>query len=479
MHFSVIIPLEFHRGQGTRCVRAWCKGQDLPAHEFEVIAVMPRHYPSAERRAIEVALRPNDRLVMSDNAHDMAHCVEGAAISRGKNLFFTESHVWPEPTVLSACLAVLEQEPYWAAFSCKSERITPNLLAEVEADMYERDIDYAMHVHPWRKILDQCFVTRKRDYCLAGGFDASLGHFAEWALAEKYCWNKAYIGYAPHIRLHHYYIGKISELREFTQGFVQGEICYHATGTRDSLIEAPSEWLVRGDFHRGRTRSLVRTLWMACFRDGGQKSDFKLHASLIVRCLPIAAGLPNLLRTRGLLHRLWCRMRLSVALQTRSRKRVTYWFSAYLRAIVDDERRKHISRLAKSACEAFPERAIVFSEPSSATSITGFFPIETVAGQAFRWSQSSAAVDIKVPKGKSQLRLHCVKVPKRLRENIVFFFNDRQLLQEDVLWSNNKIELSIDSRSGGVSRLSWICPPWREPGTKRRLGLPVVRLSVE
>jgi hypothetical protein len=182
--------------------------------------------PPFERKAIEAVLRPHDRLIESDGSHDMAMCVEGAALSKGKTLFFTESHVWPEPGVLQSCAVVLEQNPDWAAFSCKTDRVTSNLLSEVEADMYEQDIDYGMNVHPWRKILDQCFVTRRESYFSAGGLDARLGHFAEWTLAEKYYENKFEIGYAPAVRLHHYYIGQLSELTTFTADFVDGEVLY-------------------------------------------------------------------------------------------------------------------------------------------------------------------------------------------------------------------------------------------------------------
>jgi hypothetical protein len=204
MQFSVIIPLEFHRGQGTRCVEAWCRDQVFPGHDYEVLCIMPRSYPARGRRAIETVLRPHDRLIESESSHDMAHCVEGAAVAKGEIFFFTESHVWPEPGVLRSCAAVLEQNPDWSSFSCKTDRVTRSLLGEAAADMYEWDIDHAMNFHPWLKILDQCFVTRRAEYFAAGGFDPRLGHFAEWTLSEKYHDSGFEVGYAPHIRLSHY-----------------------------------------------------------------------------------------------------------------------------------------------------------------------------------------------------------------------------------------------------------------------------------
>jgi hypothetical protein len=259
MKFSIIIPLEFHRGQSERCVRAWCQQRQFASCDYEVICVVPQNYPVRERKALLGTLRDHDRLIESQAAHDMAHCVEGAAAAKGENFFFTESHVWPEPTVLIESIAVLHQQPSWAGFSCKTERITTNLLSEVEADMYESEIQFGMNVHPWRKILDQCFVTRREPYFAAGGFDAKLGHFAEWVLAHSYFERGFKIGYAPSIRLHHYYIGKISELTTFTSDFVDGEMRYFLErDLSETLLVPPSEW---GNLDRQRSRYLVETLW--------------------------------------------------------------------------------------------------------------------------------------------------------------------------------------------------------------------------
>lgn len=37
--FSIIIPLEFHRGQSEECLRRWVKEQDYLREQFEVVAV--------------------------------------------------------------------------------------------------------------------------------------------------------------------------------------------------------------------------------------------------------------------------------------------------------------------------------------------------------------------------------------------------------------------------------------------------------
>ena len=160
--------------------------------------------------SIRPLLRPHDQLVLCDAHHDMDLCAHGAALARGTYLFFTESHVWPEHDVLLASKQMFDDHPDWAAFSCRTARVALNPLAQLEADLYEHDIDQAMNAHPWRKILDQCFVTRSDAYRAAGGFDPELGHFAEWALAARYYDRGLTVGYAPHIVLRHFYPTSVS-----------------------------------------------------------------------------------------------------------------------------------------------------------------------------------------------------------------------------------------------------------------------------
>src|SRR5258705_3678866 len=147
---SVIIPLEFHRGQWERSWQAW-QSQTLDGGAFEIILVVPPDFPGRDKLS---ELTDRLRLVHSHHSHDIALCSVGAATARGRFLFFTESHCWPEPVVLELCLQAFRSNAGWAAFSCKSIPITHNRLSEAEADMYDVDIEYGMKIHPSRQILD-------------------------------------------------------------------------------------------------------------------------------------------------------------------------------------------------------------------------------------------------------------------------------------------------------------------------------------
>ena len=179
LRFSVIIPLEFHRGHAVQCVRGWAEGQLFPRDQFEIVIASPADHPKAELDEIRGLLGPQDRVLQFDRHHDMDLCAKAAEAASGEMLFFTESHCLPESGTLASADAVAHENTEWAGFSGRSIPITGNLLSEIEADWYGPEIEFGMNEHPWRKVLDQCFVVRRSAYFQAGGFDPTFGHFAE------------------------------------------------------------------------------------------------------------------------------------------------------------------------------------------------------------------------------------------------------------------------------------------------------------
>ena len=133
--------------------------------------------------------------------------------------------------------------------------------------MYDADISYGMTVHPWRKILDQCFVTGENAYLQCGGFKPEFGHFAEWALAANYHALGMFLGYLPEACFNHQYIGELGELRRFSLDFARGEIRYLAESHDEPgshLVEMSDEWIDRGNLERPLARTLLKaTLWDA------------------------------------------------------------------------------------------------------------------------------------------------------------------------------------------------------------------------
>ena len=259
--FSVIIPLEFHRGHIESSLRRWTRGQTYPREHYEVVAagwVLARC-----RCALRCLARDRARpapVVRRASRHRADRVCRSGGRGRGPHLHGIA--LPPRPDFLARADDSLREHPDWAGFSGCSLRITQNRLSIVEADMYEADIRHGMEEHLWRKILDQCFVVRKGAYDEAGGFRAALGHFAEWHLAARMHSKGDRIGYAPLVRVWHHYVGDCRELVEFSTDFARGEMTYHATFAEDPVKRtSTSQWSGRAAISGRRPSRMRRSCW--------------------------------------------------------------------------------------------------------------------------------------------------------------------------------------------------------------------------
>src|SRR4051794_7053755 len=258
--FSIIIPLESHRGQWELSWLGWTS-QTADKSLYEIILVVPPDFTAREQ--LKALAGNRARLELAHSEHDIELCAFGATKARGSYLFFTESHCRPEPDVIELCIRAIDAHPDWAGFSCRSIPICHNRLSVAEAAMYQADIEFGMKQHPWRKILDQCFVTRRDVYRECGGLREEFGHFAEWVLAAAYHARGYSIGYLEEAHFHHYYIGEIDELKQFTLDFVQGEIRYLSEARNDpgsELLDIPIEWSSRDEFDGPLVRNALNAL---------------------------------------------------------------------------------------------------------------------------------------------------------------------------------------------------------------------------
>lgn len=225
---SILIPVEFHRGQAVDCIQRWAQGQTYPDKRYELIVCAPDTLGEEIESQLRKYLRPWDRLLKRPLKHDMPLIVEAARLSTSELLIFTESHCLPEPTALHDLLEVAAQNPEWAGFSCPTTPIVHNLLSEVEAEVYASHIKRELESDGWLKVMDQCFVVRREAYCSAGGFRPDFGHFAEWLLAAEMHRRGLVVGFHPTSVLWHYYAGNLAEVEGFTLDFAYGQIKYLA-----------------------------------------------------------------------------------------------------------------------------------------------------------------------------------------------------------------------------------------------------------
>jgi hypothetical protein len=497
----VIIPLEFHRGQAVRCVRAWAEDQLFPRERFEVVVANPVGHLPAELDEIRGLLGPQDRVLEFDRHHDMDLCAKAAESARGDVLFFTESHCLPEPDTLARADAVTRANPEWAGFSCRSIPITRNLLSEIEAEWYGRDIEFGMNEHPWRKVLDQCFVVRRSAYFEAGGFDPAFGHFAEWLIAARFYALGLKIGYAPTVRVHHVYIGKFSEWHRFTADFVQGQMAYLSLEPGDPLramFDEVPEWSRRHVLRRGVARRVCRMLLRDVRRSvrdakrphGRLSSLRQWHWRLLRSWLVRAVAGHSVVLTRAHLRRLSTRLALQVDLLLRNRARAEEHLGRCCEAIATVERTRFVRTWARNLENDAAKRPSLDDAPSSHSGLwqpgqldedhgVGFHEASGTGAEAIRWSEPAAYVELPLAAGRYRLRLSwLVRPPVSGVPSVRFYVDERPLPSESVCVRQDHVELRVDVLdSSSPVRLGWVCAAHRADGDQRALGLPVSSLA--
>ena len=469
--FSVIIPLEFHRGQWEQSWLGWTS-QTVDRSLFEIILVVPLNFSQVEQLAALVG--DNAQLEFADSIHDIGLCAIGAARARGTYLFFTESHCRPEPNVLELCLRAFHDHPEWSGFSCKSVPVCHNRLSEAEAAMYQADIDYGMQIHPWRKVLDQCFVTRREPYEACGGLREEFGHFAEWVLAVAYHAHGYVIGYIEDARFHHYYVGRIGDLKTFTLDFVEGEIRHFSGGRRDpgsELLEIPIEWSCQDNFDAALARKALHALVRFSLTGRGwRQPDEQLRAAWRWT-VPALVG-DHMARASARIASSYSRAVLTTLALIGPSSAVTHWMKRYIASLIRVQRLDCIGRVRGQAGEAVPRLG------ANVLAQAGFHDLESSSGFTFRWSEPQAAVRIKGAPGPNRVCIRSPPLRGPLNEILTQFYLDGRRV-DAAATGDDSYTLSVDLPPSGIATLAWACSMLRGTDDSRRLGLSVTAIEVE
>ena len=482
--FSIIIPLEFHRGQAVKCLETWVRGQTYPRDRFEVIVVAPMRFPADALERIRRILTAQDQVLLRGEEHDMPLVVEGAAVAKGDVLFFTESHCWPEADVLEKCAEALRDHPEWAGFSCRSVRKTHNRLSVLEADMYEADIRHGMKHHPWRKILDQCFVARRDFYFRAGGFDASLGHFAEWLLAAKYYHMGMKIGYFPQARVRHFYIGEVEEWEEFTDDFVKGEIQYLARVEKDAdpcadLFEPVPEWVKRHDWDASMARGMAEVIWQDLLHRRENRNlpreQQVPHWRLLAQWTPAALTGAWGERLISALRCVFLRFRLMWQTRFSESGTLKAAMQHYIRSLQHARRLKYLEAVKREVPLAPGSGEWIPGKPTP-VKLAGFHLPEICGGQPCCWSQPAAEIHLPVAEGCYEVVVQWLPVRSEDQPPLPRFYGNGRPLEADSAGAFG-VRLKVRSQRGGNGiRLAWVCQPMVVAGDGRELGLFVRRI---
>jgi hypothetical protein len=470
--FSVIIPLEYHRGRWEQSWLGWA-AQTVDQSLYEIILVVPPDFTAREE--LNNLAGDRARLEFTDSEHDIGLCAFGATRARGSYLFFTESHCRPEPDVLELCIRAIDDHPDWAGFSCRSVPICHNRLSEAEAAMYQADIEFGMKQHPWRKVLDQCFVTRRDVYEECGGLREELGHFAEWVLAAGYFARGHVIGYLEEARFHHYYVGQIGELKKFTLDFVEGEIRYLSEARRDpgsELLEIPIEWSEWDNCDASLARDALNALVRYSLAGRGWKRpDEKFGAFRRWAAAALFGDLPARIAARVVTAQ--SRTVLTALTLVGSSESIARWMKRYIASLIRLQRLDCIRRVRRQATPA----ARLFGD--SVLAQFGFHCMESSAGHTFCWSEPQAAVRIKGAPGRNIVRIRSPALRAPLEKIGAYFYLDgARVASSAIAIGRDSYALTLDLPASGIATLAWACPVLRGVSDSRRLGLSIVTIDV-
>ncbi|MBX3378990.1 MAG: hypothetical protein KF805_02760 [Phycisphaeraceae bacterium] len=465
--WSIIIPLEFHRGVGTDCLAKWAELRQA-GNQFELILAAPESMRGPEAQTFTKHIDSTDQILFFPEDHDMDLVASGAKYARGEWLFFTESHVMPTDGLLEAMDREIAAHPEWDGFSCRSIPIIHNLLSKIEAEMYNRHIKGNLQQHPWLKVLDQCFAIKRQAYEAVGGFEAVYGHFAEWVFAARLKLAGYTLGYADRAEVRHYFAGNLRDLEKFTLDWGQGEAIFHTQNGQDParalfpvppIVNAPPHAL--GDhnfvFLRLATRAFVsaRTI-----RDGLQS------ASCCLRFAMAALFGTWWLRTERRLSTLSAAGACWFAQARGKEAPAREWFLRFMAVCAEEGRFTGISKGT--------ERSV--SHPGSLEwrvsnevpyGWVGFGELEFRNQVPFRWLSDFGAVPLCSNGGETEVTLHWA--PGLPMARPLFFEAGGTLVKPSaVVIDGDRTVIRIPTGASGRMFLRWGSRGMRLPGDARR-----------
>lgn len=476
--FDIVVPLAFAHGRAASSVAAWI-AQTYASNRSRVVVVAPNDHPAGELASVGAQLRPQDRLLNGPYQHDMDLLAAGAAACDSDIVILTEGHCRPDPNFLAASAAILAEHPEWAGFSGRSIAETPNLLAELASAFYGRHIEENLYHHPWRKVLDQCFVVRREAYEAVGGIETQYGHFAETVLAARLHRAGLRIGYDQRAVVHHAYLTELSELTEFAADFGRGEMRYAAVADHDpcgDLIDDPPVWRRRHEADLEAAQTIVQMLHSDASHRHAKRRIARLATLVRWRARAAMPAGTQLATAQLRLATLATRLRCALALRRRTA-------AAHLLARLNDAARDLGAMQWLASSEG--KQAAGWHVPQHASEWKAAVrePVPTLGGhelerelRPFRWFAPEALIAIPIS-GEMEVRIEWAPSGAGGHCATRFYVDGYPLDPALVVHGQFATRLRLVAPSKSTIRLGWISPRIRAPNDNRRLGLSVHRIT--
>lgn len=318
---------------------------------------------------------------------------------------------------------------------------------------------------------------RGAPYFAVGGFDATLGHFAEWVFAARFATAGFVVGHCPDIEMWHLYPGDIASTRHFTEDFTNGEIAYLARNParrEETLIEMPVEWSSRGERRADLARHIVSMVAAETRRARAERRPGNVDWRHALKWLPVAAFGGALARTVAAIDIIIARVGLIAANRFQPTPALAVAFERYVSAVI----RRARLRWADAFCtqHRVAESGELWSAfPEMAGNAAGLHGPEDYEGVLFSWSEPVAAVAVDLRPGRYRIHVNTLQV--QLADETgrpEFYFNGKPIGDDEIAFDDNVMSFQVDVARRAKNWLGWICLQTSAPRDERLLGLPLV-----
>jgi hypothetical protein len=492
LRFSVIVPLEEHRGLAAESIAAWASRQTFPRGDYEVIVVSDGSQPRLEQM-MERLLGQGDRLLREAGANRTRLYDLGARSAYGEFVFLTESHCLPDKDCLVELDLFFRQHSFDGC-CCRSVGVALRFQDRLDLEMFDEGFDLFRRDGDWRKVNVHGFALRRRVYEEAGGLDDRYAGFAEMMLAAVLRDRGVRLGFAGAAVVQHHYGSTFAETQQLINFFVHGESTYRAlhpgsdrvgyTFLPPGLASLPSS-----------KASLWRSLALALARDW---SATPIFFEALTRGLAPALTGRRWDLIEAVISRWSARWRYWWWMLHPARRRGAYrdwvkrasrvsriaWLLRYA-----DETEFPVGQTSLSACprigrQECPSVTLREARDLAEDDLLGFHAVETSEGRPFRWTGRAAVVRLALPAGAAEVFIETGHLRRQAPEamNLRVYLDSRRVMGVTREGGLLRVPLAgLETDAGGIHTLALTCEPLRpwERGVPdcRELGLPIFTLG--
>jgi len=483
---SVVIPLYDKRIDEKECFDSWCHEQSLDRDRYEVIVVSNGESPDADSR-IKGLIGKHD-LFLSMPGGNMSDLYNlGARSARGNLPLLTELHCIARPDFLEKVLEYMEANDVDGA-CVRTDIPDQNVFGQVEASLFDDLFEEWSGDDDWRKVLVRGFAIYKDKYLSAGGIDGRYPRFADWVLAARLHAQGSRLGYAKEAGLVHYYSTEFSQFLPNVRVHIQDECRFRDTESEkfcSQYFGIPPDWSLRNTYNRPwhfkMLKLHLRLIVTASSWSGSVRKILGLLGGISHHGTRAISGLfPKLVlyKLKMYYYKLLC-----LFWKNNFHKLKSLYLKSY-NSIEDYYRLEYIDKHSSPTTRPAENKQQYCISDMDVTSLPGFYGVEEINGDSFRWCTGAAEIVMDIKQGNFQLCFDTKNIAGNPCAGLLgLFFNEHRLDVDCGASEDGKFFAKIDSSmfvEGDSQSLQLLVAPVRKAfgaKEKRRLGLPIFTMD--